>query len=151
MRRSVVNFAIFFVGVMVVMAGAMFWLSVRDYDQHYYFETSYDQQPPNYRGDSAYYEELPTRQREIVDGAIAGRNYQFGEDAAVPPPLVRKGDTYYKFVSFRTFDWSDPGMVLSVVIVLAGALITLEGIRREQFPHTDLADVKYHLPFIGGK
>lgn len=151
MKRSAVNFAIFFVGVMVVIAGAMFWLNVRDYDQHYYFESAHDQQPPNYGGDSAYYESLPERQKRIVDGAIEGQNYEFGNDAVVPPPLVRKDGTYYKFVSFRTFDWSDPGMLLSIVIVLVGGLVTIEGIRREQFPNTDLADVKYHMPFIGGK
>lgn len=148
---SLRNFVIFFVGVLVVMAGMVAWFNARDYDQHYYFETTYEEQPPHYQGDSAYYESLPAHQKEIVDGAIDGKSYQFGGDVTVPPPLIRKGGTYYKFVYYRTFDWTDPMMVLSTLIVLLGGLVTLDGIRREQFPNMDFEDFKYHMPFIGGK
>lgn len=147
---SIRNFAIFFVGVMVVMAGMVAWYNFRDYDQHYYFKETHDEFPRN-AGDLGYYEDMSPGQQQIVDGALHGQRYEFSEDATVPPPVVKKDGKYQEFVYFETFDWSDPKMVLTTLIILVGGLITLEGIRREQFPNTDLADVKYHMPFIGGR
>lgn len=150
MKRSLLNFAVFFVGVCILMGGVVFWIGVTDYDQHYYYETTHDEFPSN-KGELGYYDQLTAEQQRIVDGALNGETYTFSEENQTPPPLVRKGDSYHEFASFRTFDWTDPLMVAATLTIAAGFLVTLEGIRREQFPNMTLADVKYHMPIIGGK
>lgn len=146
--RSTLHFLLVFLGVSVLLAGAVMWVGLRDYDHHYAFEGTYDTIPEKwnertnpvqraeYREEYAAYDELDDRERRIFHGAIDdGRRYSFQSQAEVPPTLVEKDGTFYLFDYHRSFDWTDPGMAGATATLLAGFWIAFEGVRREQFPH----------------
>lgn len=146
--RSTLHFLLVFVGILVLLAGAVMWVGVRDYDHHYRFDRTAEQIPDNwndktnpmaqaeYDEEYAPYGELTDRQRRIFDRAVEDdRSYTFQSQAEVPPTLVRKDGTYYVFTYNRSFDWTDPGMAGATLAMFAGFLLAFEGVRREQFTH----------------
>lgn len=146
--RSTLHFLMVFVGVAILLAGAVMWVGVRDYDHHYSFDRTADRIPDDWNDNTnpmaqagydeeyAAYGELTDRHRDIFDRAVEDdRSYVFQSQSEVPPTLVRKDGTYYVFTYKRTFDWTDPGMAAATLTVIGGFMLSFEGIRREQFPH----------------
>lgn len=146
--RSTLHFLMVFVGVIILLAGAVMWIGIRDYDHHYEFDRTADTIPDDwndqtnpmaqaeYQQEYAPYGELDDRQRRIFDRAVEdGRDYTFQSPGEVPPTLVRKDATYYVFTYNRSFDWTDPGMATATLTMIGGFMLSFEGIRREQFPH----------------
>lgn len=146
--RSTLHFLLVFVGVMILLAGVVMGVGLRDYDHHYSFDRTAESIPDDwndqtnpmaqagYNEQYATHEELTDRQQRVFRAAVEdGRNYVFQSEAEIPPTLVERGDTYYVFSYNRSFDWTDPGMAGAVLLSLGGFWLSFEGIRREQFPH----------------
>ena len=146
--RSTLHFLLMFFGVCILLAGAIMWVGLRDYDHHYAFEGEYDQMPdkwndknsPSARAEYdekyASFQELSERQRGMFEQAVdRGEQFTFQSQGEVPPTLIRKGETYYMFTYHKTFDWTDSGMGGATLLLFGGFWLTFEGIRREQFPH----------------
>lgn len=131
MDRSFLTFCLFVLGVCVAFAGILYWVGSLDYDHHYELEGTYEELPPN-EGAYRYYSSMPPEKQRIIDGAIDGRFYTFPNASKIPPELIRRGDTYYLFEYRTSFDWTDPDMAKGVAVFLAGVLLVLEALRREQ-------------------
>lgn len=140
MARSFLTFCLFVLGICVAFAGVLYWVGELDYDHHYELEATYDELPPH-EGGYRYYSSLSPEKQGIVDGAIDGTFYTFEDASKVPPDLIRRGDTYYVFEYRTSFDWTDPGMATGTGVFVAGGMMVLEAIRREQFPHRRLLPV----------
>lgn len=125
------NFALLFVGVIVIFAGATVWIATLDHDHKYFYETAHDEWPRYAEGDLAYYEDLSDEDRRIVDGARNGTAYRFEERAPVPPEVIKKDGTYYEFEHNRIIDWGKPATAGSTLLSATGAAIALFAIRRD--------------------
>lgn len=146
--RSTLHFALVFLGLCILLAGAVMWVGLREYDHHYSLEGEYDSMPSDWNEDDALvpgashdqsyadYDELDDRERRIVDGVIEDdRSYTFESPGEIPPTLVEQEGRFYQFDYRRSFAWTDPGMAGSTLAVFLGLWLSFEGIRREQFPH----------------
>ena len=126
------NFLLLFVGIVLLLAGVAGLIGFHDVDYHYDYQRSADEPPP--RQSVEYYTVLTDEQKRMVDAAIAGeqRTWVFQSSEPIPQTeVIRKGDTYYVFDAYTTFDWTDRRTFVPALIALFGLALDIIAIRRD--------------------
>ncbi|WP_254544148.1 hypothetical protein [Halomarina pelagica] len=124
------RFALFFLAVCVLFAGAGTWFATHDKDYTYTFDRA-EEEVPRYEGNVEYYDGLTPEQRRAVDAAVEGEVQRFEHREEVPGTVVRKGETYYVFEMTARFDYANPGTFVPMLVGLSGLGLIVLTIRRD--------------------
>ncbi|MFB6095346.1 MAG: hypothetical protein ABEJ71_02700 [Halodesulfurarchaeum sp.] len=126
------QFALAYLAVMVMFAGMAGFFAFNDKVTHYEYRGTIET-PPRGGVEILTYEDLTSRERKIVDAALAGeRTYWIFETRGkAPPPIVRKDGTYHRFGIYGTFDWLDYHTWIPVLVTLLGLAGAVTAVRWE--------------------
>jgi hypothetical protein len=107
MDSSWTRFALLFLGVSVMLAGAAGWLALADKDYQYRYVGTEDRQP-RHEGSLGYYDSLSDAERSVVDRAMAGEAPRLESRANLPPEVIERDGEYLVFRGYAYYDWTNP-------------------------------------------
>lgn len=128
-RRSL-YFALFFVGVCVLLAGTGAWVALADKDYTYEYDRVEDDLPDN-EGQLQYYDSLSDEQRADFRAARDGSVQRYERREAAPREVILKDGRYYVFTLEAHFDWLDPRTGGPTLTALLGLGIVVFAARRD--------------------
>ena len=126
------RFLLLYAAIALVLGGALLFFGFSTHVYHYDYQHTSDTMPDT--GLTTDYQDLTPAQQRMVDSAIAGERTRFAFDSKAPIPAehIRKGDTYYVFSYYTTFDWLDYHTFGPALVALAGFLVAYGAIKWEQ-------------------
>ncbi|WP_435152665.1 hypothetical protein [Haladaptatus sp. DFWS20] len=123
------HFALFFVGLLIMVAWVYPFFVFADYDYRY---ESVGQSKDSPDGRQWWvFDELSPSDQKTVQNMIEGQEYTFESKVQAPPTVVKKGEKYYYFDDTQTPDWSNPRTPGTLLVSLMGLITVLQSIRLE--------------------
>ncbi|GAA0244760.1 hypothetical protein ACFFQF_04185 [Haladaptatus pallidirubidus] len=123
------QFALFFTGLILMVAGVFCFFVFADYDYRYESIGQSKESPDGRPWQN--FAELSPNDRKTVQGAMEGKEYTFESKEQLPPEAVKKDETYYYFDHTQTPDWSDAQTPGTLLVSLLGLLTVFQSIRLE--------------------
>lgn len=123
------HFALFFVGLLIMVSGVYPFFVVADYDYRYE-SVGQSKDSPDGRQWLGF-DELSPSDQKTVQNMIEGQEYTFESKVQVPPAVVQKGEKYYYFDDTQALDWSKPRTPETLFVSLLGLITVLRSIRLE--------------------
>lgn len=122
MASSWRDFALVFLGISLVIASALLFVAVRQYDHHCKVTGTVDR--PNGQQEVMFYEELSPAGKSLFDRMVAHRNRAYVSPACQSfGGLLKYQGTYYETPYWRTFHWTAPKMLGDVGVFLGGVVL----------------------------
>ena len=133
-NSSSLRFILMFLGICILLGSVAVWFGVADFDHQYSFDR---EQPPSeisFREETRTdpYDQLQPETRRIVDQALNGREFTFEDGEKQLPTRIRRGNTYYEFISKRTLDYTNPATFGPILLGIFGLYLVIEAIQHER-------------------
>lgn len=123
------HFLVGYLSVMVMFAGVAGFVGFNEKDTRWEYRGVVETPPRNV--DILTYEDLTSREKELVDSALAGEetSHRFDTRAEAPPPVVRIDGTYHKFAVYGVFDWFHHRTFTPVLLAIGGLYGAVTAVR----------------------
>lgn len=117
------------IGLCFMLGSVPLWLGVADQDYQFSLAGERTDLSPAIETSAYQYNQLPSKEQQIVDEAMNGKSFYFEDGSMDLPRFVVKSNTYYEFNSSPIIDWASPLSFGPIIIGIVGIWLTFEAIQ----------------------
>ncbi|WP_254534519.1 hypothetical protein [Halomarina litorea] len=129
--KRALYFALFVVGITVMLLGAGAWFATADKDYTWEYERV-ESEFPQHAGEMGFYDSLPEAHKEDFQRALDGEVIRYESRADSPKrEVIKKDGEFYVFTLQSNFDWLNPLTFGPALLSLGGLAVVVAMARRD--------------------